>query len=314
MNNTDKTLTRNYLKHIKGVIVDYELTKAHKHPSFKFTSDVFKHHKIPKQNFFKIYNRWKINNQDSSLLPQKRGRKYGVLKAIPMIINKVLELRKQGFGRYEIYDLLEPKYGRFTPKPSTIYKILKRNGLNKFFKVNLDKKRKIVKDTLGELGHMDCHQVKRGTVMELGKQMAYLIAIVDDHSRVCAVDVIDNIQSITTMMATMKLLSVIWQNYSFKFTTIMTDNGSEFKGAYEQLLKELKIKQIKTRPYHPQTNGKVERFWRTLEQELLEEKTYQTVDELKEDLFNYMIYYNHIRHHQGIGKKPIDLLKVMSTK
>lgn len=128
MKNKDLTLTKNYLKMIKNVILDYELTKAGKHPGFKFASDVFKHYKIPKQNFFKIYNRWKDNRDDKSLLPQKRGRKFGILKTIPMIVNKVIELRKQGFGRYEIYNLLLPKYGQYTPKPSIIYNLLKKTS------------------------------------------------------------------------------------------------------------------------------------------------------------------------------------------
>jgi len=313
MKNRDSTLTNNYIKYLKNVILDYELVKAGKHPGFRFTSDVFKYHKIPKQNFFKLYNRWKENRESGSLLPQKRGRKFGILKTIPMIVNKIMELRNQGFGRYEIYDLLLPKYGKYTPRPSTIYKILQRNGLNKFCKVVHDNKRRIVKEKLGELGHTDCHQIKMGTIEGFNKKL-YLIAVIDDFSRICALNVIDNIQSITTSIVTMELLSLIWQNYSFKFAVMMSDNGSEFRGAYQVLLEKLNIKHIKTRPYHPQTNGKIERFWKTIEEELLMEKVYKNVEELKEDLFNYMIYYNHLRHHQGISKKPVDLLTIPSSK
>lgn len=313
MKNKDLTLTKNYLKIIKNVILDYELTKKGKHPGFKFASDVFKHHKIPKQNFFKIYNRWKDNKDDKSLLPQKRGRKFGVLKTIPMIINKVIELRKQGFGRYEIYDLLLPKYGRYTPKPSTIYNILKKHHLNRFFNLVKRNKRKIVKEKLGELGHTDCHQIKKGTIENINKPI-YLLAIIDDYSRICALETIFDLKSFTVSLSTIKLLSLIWQNYSFKFQKIISDNGSEFKGDYDKLLTTLGIQHKKTKPYHPQTNGKIERFWKTIEEELLQDKIYKDITQFQEDIFNYMIYYNHLRHHQAIDKKPVDLLEKVSTK
>jgi hypothetical protein len=68
---------------------------------------------------------------DSSLIPQKRGRKFGNMKYQPYISNKIEELRNQGFGRFEIHDLMLPRFGKLTPSPTTIYNILLRKGLNK---------------------------------------------------------------------------------------------------------------------------------------------------------------------------------------
>ena len=72
---------------------------------------------------------------------------------------------------------------------------------------------------------------------------------------------------------------------------MLTDNGPEVASRgnvaghpVERLLAELGIKHRYTRPYRPQTNGKVERFWRTLNEELLEGTTFETADELKEEL------------------------------
>ena len=71
---------------------------------------------------------------------------------------------------------------------------------------------------------------------------------------------------------------------------------------------ELGIKHRYTRPYRPQTNGKVERFWRTLQEDLIHETDFDTLEELKDELFQYLYYYNNERPHQGIGgKKPIDM-------
>ena len=65
---------------------------------------------------------------------------------------------------------------------------------------------------------------------------------------------------------------------------------------------ELGIKRY-TRPYRPQTNGKVERFWRTLNEDLLDETTFESVEELKEELVEYLLYYNTQRPHQGLGAR-----------
>ena len=63
-------------------------------------------------------------------------------------------------------------------------------------------------------------------------------------------------------------------------------------------------------PYRPQTNGKIERFWRTLEEDLIIDTDFDTVEELKEELLQYMYYYNHERPHQGLnGKTPVQMLE-----
>ena len=62
-----------------------------------------------------------------------------------------------------------------------------------------------------------------------------------------------------------------------------------------------------TLPYRPQTNGKVERFWRTLQEDLISEADFDTPEELKDKLLQFLYYYNHQRPHQGIdGKAPAD--------
>ena len=71
----------------------------------------------------------------------------------------------------------------------------------------------------------------------------------------------------------------------------------------ERMLQELGIKHRYTRPYRPQTNGKIERFWRTLNEDLLDETTFESVEELKEELVEYLLYYNTERPHQGLGGK-----------
>ncbi len=79
------------------------------------------------------------------------------------------------------------------------------------------------------------------------------------------------------MFATMRIFNVIKKNYNIEFASILSDNGAEFASPknknshpFERMLLEIGVKHNYTRPYRPQTNGKVERFWRTIKDDLLE--------------------------------------------
>ena len=58
-------------------------------------------------------------------------------------------------------------------------------------------------------------------------------------------------------------------------------------------------------PYRPQTNGKVERFWRSLNEDLITGTYFESIEDFKKELHDYLLYYNKLRPHQGIdGKTP----------
>ena len=107
------------------------------------------------------------------------------------------------------------------------------------------------------------------------------------------------------------------------FAEILSDNGSEFGGRnikvkeghpFERMLMELDIKHRYTRPYRPQTNGKVERFWRTIEDDLLSETCFDSLEHLQEELLQYIWYYNYERPHQALnGLTPKKILENLST-
>ena len=61
------------------------------------------------------------------------------------------------------------------------------------------------------------------------------------------------------------------------------------------------IKHIKSRPYHPQTLGKIESFWRNMYKEMLSRETITSFDDLQEKMKTWIEYYNFRRPHQGIG-------------
>ena len=67
------------------------------------------------------------------------------------------------------------------------------------------------------------------------------------------------------------------------------------------------MKHIYTKPYRPQTNGKIERFWKTLKEDFTEDSLFKDKDDLKEELLGYIIYYNEHRPHSSLnGKIPFD--------
>ena len=112
-------------------------------------------------------------------------------------------------------------------------------------------------------------------------------------------------------------MNMLHDQYQLKFEEVITDNGPEFGPReskqkhghpFERMLIELGIKHRYCKPYRPQTNGKVERFWRTLQEDLIREADFETLEELKDELIQYLYYYNHQRPHQALdGKTPADM-------
>ncbi len=324
MRNTtnDHTLTINYIKKFRFLIREYELVKKKKHPQFKFVNDFYKFHGTNRQTFLKYYNRFYLSGNDSDLLPQKRGPRWKTRRPLPYIENKVVELRKAGINRYEIAHLLKPKLKRFTPSPSGVHNITKRYNLNKLSPKMKEEHRKIIKKKAGDLAHIDCHYLAKDIVSGISDRL-FLIAIIDDAARIVWVEIIPNIQSLTTMFSTMRILNYFQQVHGIEFKELLSDNGSEFGRKnmklpeghpFERLLIEMGIKHRYTRPYRPQTNGKIERFWKTIETDLLEDMVFDSMEHLMNELSQYVYYYNHERPHQGInGDTPISFLKKLST-
>jgi hypothetical protein len=317
INTSDLTLKRNYLDKYRFLIKEYEQVKEKKHPVYRFANDFYKAHDTDRRSFLKYYNRYKQSGKESDLLPGKRGPKYRTRRPIRFIENKVLELRELGNSKLEIVDLLKPKLHKFTPSASGVYNILKRYQKNRLTPKLKENKRKIIKERMGQLGHIDCHHLSKSIIRGESRKL-YLVCLLDDHSRLAWAEVTEDITALTVMFAALKCMNYLNNQYSIKFEEVISDNGPEFGPAqskqkqghpFERLLMELGIKHRYTRPYRPQTNGKVERFWRTLQEDLIHETDFDTLDELKDELIQYLYYYNHERPHQGIdGKKPVEMV------
>jgi hypothetical protein len=316
-NSQDSTLERNYLEKYRFLIKEYEQVKNKTHPLHKKAMDFYKANDTCRKSFLKYYNRYKQSGKSIDLLPQKRGPKYKTRRPLPFIEQKVIELREKGNNKYEIVSILKPKLGKYTPSYSGVYNILKRNKINRLTPKIKKNYQKIIKERMGQLGHVDCHHLSK-SIIRGESQKLYLVCVIDDYSRIAWAELVPDITSLTVMFATLKCLNILSDHYEIKFEEVLSDNGAEFgiktsqkkyQHPFERMLMELGIVHRYTKPYRPQTNGKVERFWRTLEDDLLRETDFDSLEELKEELLQYLYYYNHERPHQGIdGKKPIEMI------
>ena len=136
-------------------------------------------------------------------------------------------------------------------------------------------------------------------------QEVEIINIVDDHSRLA---VASRAVASTTTQAAWETFDQAGQNWGLP-TGCLSDNGLAFSGrlrgvevVFEANLRRAGIRPITSRPYHPQTCGKVERFQQTLKKWLRARAPFQTLAEVQAALDLFCAYYNHQRPHRGIGR------------
>src|SRR5260370_9578753 len=138
-------------------------------------------------------------------------------------------------------------------------------------------KRRINKDKLGELGHVDLHQLSRDMFLAPPSSTAYIVSLIDSCSRLAWAEVITSKKALPVMFRTLKMINTLNVTYGLVFAEILSDNGAEFASRnhpqehpFEAMLLELGIKHRYTRPYRPQTNGKIDTFCRTLDDAVIE--------------------------------------------
>lgn len=318
INSRDETLKKNYIQKYQYLIHEYERVKRKEHPTFRYVKDFYRHHGTCPQTFLKYYGRYKNEPNDQSLLPRKRGPVYHTRRTPEAIEAMVLAERDKGCNRYEINLILQPLLKEKTPAPSTVYQILKRYGRHKLTRKQETVKRRIIKEKAGELGHIDCHHLSRDLIANDSRRY-YLLGVVDSCTRLAWVEVMTDTKALSAMFSTLHCLNQLVNRFDVRFAELLTDNGPEFgpknsqvkeNHPFERLLIEMDIKHRYTKPYRPQTNGKIERLWRTLNTDLIEGTYFESIEHFRKELFDYMIYYNKMRPHQSLqGKTPEDFAK-----
>jgi transposase InsO family protein len=151
-------------------------------------------------------------------------------------------------------------------------------------------------------GNRNRHKAAPGKNPKIGT--AYVHTVIDDHSRVAYAE-IHNDERKETAVAVLKRATAWFDARGVKVERVLSDNGSCYKSKLWKLTcHELGITVKKTRPYRPQTNGKIERFHRTLADGWAFSRFYGSESARRKALPGWLHHYNHHRLHTAIGKVP----------
>ena len=262
-------------------------------------------HGVHRSWIYKLLGRYRAGGYEA-LQPRSRRPRSCKHETSPGLVKAIIELRAelqaQGHdaGADTIaYHLAQDR--KEIPSRSTIWRILRREGLV----VAQRQKRprssliRFEADLPNELWQADitAWQLASGEVVQILNQ-------IDDHSRlhlgsdayprVKAADVVESLHRAAQLHGLP--------------ASLLSDNGAVFTGSYRggKVLLEYELERLgvafkNSRPYHPQTCGKVERLHQTLKRYLARQPPAQTLAELQGQLDAFVHYYNDIRPHRALG-------------
>ena len=142
----------------------------------------------------------------------------------------------------------------------------------------------------------------------LGGRYAYLIGFMDDYSRFMVGADLFRSHTADNVLEVFRVAAAEYQPPK----EMLTDNGREYvnwRGTtrFQAEMKKNGTHHFKSRPHHPMTLGKIERFWESIWQEFLSRAQFESFDSARERIRLWIKYYNHKRPHQGIeGLCPAD--------
>ena len=144
----------------------------------------------------------------------------------------------------------------------------------------------------------------KGTDYKPRTGTAYLHTVIDDHSRLAYVEICGDERAITAVGVLEH--AVAWfADHGVRVERILTDNGSAYRSTlWREACAKLAVAHKRTRPYRPQTNGKIERFHRTLADEWAYARHYQSEHGRRAALPDWLHFYNQHRAHSAIGGEP----------
>ncbi|MGN9796459.1 IS481 family transposase, partial [Streptomyces sp. OZ13] len=205
--------------------------------------------------------------------------------------------------------------------PSTVHRVLTRFGLARL--THLDRAtgrviRRYERAKPGELVHVDIKKLGNipngGGHKVLGRQAgrakrssvgySYLHTAVDDHSRLAYSEILTD-EKKETATGFWTRAHAFFAQAGITVERVLTDNGSCYRSRdWRDLLAAAGIAHKRTRPYRPQTNGKVERFNRTLLDEWAYTRPYRSEQERRDAFPGWLHTYNHHRGHTALKGHP----------
>jgi transposase InsO family protein len=231
------------------------------------------------------------------------------------ITDKIIELKREHptFGIKRISQLLRRCF--FLPaSPETVRQRLHAAELMPKStppkKRNLTRPRFFERATPNQMWQTDIFTFR------LGGRYAYVIAFMDDYSRFIVGADLFRSPTANSVIEVYRVAAGEFQPPK----EMLTDNGRQYTSwrgtsRFEAELKKDRVAHFKSRPHHPMTLGKVERFWETIWQEFLSRAQFDSFDAARERIKFWIKYYNHKRPHQGIeGICPADRFFEIQTQ
>jgi transposase len=212
---------------------------------------------------------------------------------------------------------------------STVSAVLKRIGLGKLSRLEPPEPvRRYEKQRAGELLHIDVKKLGRISAKGAGHRVTgptnrqskhhrreghskrgltgweYVHVCVDDATRLAHAEVLANERALTAI-AFLRSCLAFYRSHGVRVERVMTDNGSAYlSAAFALACRALGIKHCRTQPYRPQTNGKAERFIRTMLAEWAYALVYGSSAERTAALSGWLERYNTSRRHGALGHRP----------
>ena len=183
---------------------------------------------------------------------------------------------------------------------STVYRFLNSNGLNKKSRVMPEDRRRFESESPNDLWQSDCMHGPM-IIHENKKRKAYLIAFIDDHSRLVPHAEFYLSESLESYLKCLET-AVSTRGLPRK---IYTDNGAAFRSHHlEHVTASLGIALLHARPYKPQGKGKIERFFRTVRSDFLPFFKGSTLFEINQAFWFWLNDVYHSRNHSSTGRTP----------
>jgi transposase InsO family protein len=137
----------------------------------------------------------------------------------------------------------------------------------------------------------------------------YVHIAIDDATRLAYAEVLAD-EKPTTAIAFLRRATAFYRRHGMTVRELLTDNGSPYRSAVHAIAcRTLGIRHLRTRPRRPQTNGKAERFIRTMLAGWAYGAIYASSTERTQALDGWLWHYNHRHRHQALGRQtPITRL------
>ncbi len=241
-------------------------------------------------------------------------------RTAPERVEAIAKLRRLRFTAAEIAETLGVAL-------STVSGILTRSGMGRLGRLGLEPAVRYERSRPGELVRVDVKKLGRieggagwrvrGCPQHYNRTFTdkdghrrttvgyeYVHIAVDDYSRLAYAEVLRD-EKAATAVGFLRRAVAFYARHGIRVERVLSDNGSAYRATIHALAcKRLGVRHLRTRPYRPQTNGKAERFIRTLLAGWAYGAIYRSSNERAAALDGWLWHYNHRRRHSAIGRQP----------